>query len=32
VLVILELAHSLYIDLSWHGLLVMGGLFTAIWI
>jgi low temperature requirement protein LtrA len=32
VLVILELAHSLYVDLSWHGVLVMVGLFTAIWI
>ncbi len=32
VLVILELAHSLYTDLTWHGLLVMVGLFTAIWI
>ena len=32
VLVILELAHGLYVDLSWHGLLVMAGLFTAIWI
>ncbi|GAB2580252.1 hypothetical protein GCM10009593_18690 [Microlunatus antarcticus] len=31
VLVVLELAHSLYTDLSWHGLLVMAGLFTAIW-
>jgi low temperature requirement protein LtrA len=31
VLVILELAHGLYVDLSWHGLLVMAGLFTAIW-
>lgn len=31
VLVILELAHSLYADLSLHGLLVLGGLFTAIW-
>ncbi|MGI3781268.1 MAG: low temperature requirement protein A, partial [Janthinobacterium lividum] len=31
VLVILELAHGLYVDASWHGLLVMGGLFTAIW-
>ncbi|MGI3784919.1 MAG: low temperature requirement protein A, partial [Janthinobacterium lividum] len=32
VLVILELAHGLYTDLTWHGLLVMVGLFTAIWI
>jgi low temperature requirement protein LtrA len=32
VLVILELAHGLYVDLTWHGLLVMAGLFTAIWI
>ena len=32
VLVVLELAHSLYTDLTWHGLLVMVGLFTAIWI
>ena len=31
VLVVLELAHSLYTDLSWHGLVVMVGLFTAIW-
>lgn len=31
VLVVLELAHSLYTDLSWHGLLVMAGLFTTIW-
>ena len=31
VLVVLELAHSLYTDLSWHGLLVMAGLFSAIW-
>lgn len=31
VLVVLELAHLLYVDMSWHGLLVMGGLFTAIW-
>jgi low temperature requirement protein LtrA len=31
VLVILELAHGLYGDPSWHGLLVMAGLFTAIW-
>ena len=32
VLVILELAQSLYVDMSWRGLLVMGGLFTAIWV
>lgn len=31
VLVVLELAHLLYLDMSWHGLLVMGGLFTALW-
>jgi low temperature requirement protein LtrA len=31
VLVVLELAHLLYLDMSWHGLLVMAGLFTAIW-
>lgn len=31
VLVILELAHSLYLDMSWHGLLVMAGLFTTLW-
>ena len=31
VLVILELAHGLYVDPSWHGLLVMVGVFTAIW-
>ena len=31
VLVVLELAHLLYVDMSWHGLLVMAGLFTAIW-
>ena len=31
VLVILELAKSLYTDLTWHGLMVMVGLFLAIW-
>ena len=31
VLVVLELAHGLYTDLSLHGLLVMVGLFAAIW-
>lgn len=31
VLVVLELAHLLYVDMSWHGLVVMVGLFTAIW-
>jgi low temperature requirement protein LtrA len=31
VLVVLELAHLLYVDMSWHGLVVMTGLFTAIW-
>jgi len=31
VLVVLELAHVLYVDMTWHGLLVMAGLFTAIW-
>ena len=32
VLVVLELAHGLYVDLTWHGLAVMVGLFVAIWI
>ncbi len=32
VLVVIELAHGFYLDLTWHGLGVVAGLFAAIWL